>query len=53
MTNNIIKHIPKILTGEELKEKLLYTPLYDENICNADASVRLVELNNIYKLYLF
>ncbi len=50
--NSILKFMPEILTGKCLKEKLLYLPKYATDICSENNAIRLMELNNIYNLYL-
>lgn len=50
--NEIIRQLPKLKTGEELKQALTVLPEYEEHICEADASIRLMALSDIYKIYL-
>lgn len=48
----IINNIPKMLAGEELKAALANIPYYDENIRFENDAARLVELNELYNIYL-
>lgn len=52
MENNILSQVPKILSDGQLKKALTYLPVYDENIRNADSSVKLLALSDIYKIYI-
>lgn len=49
--NTILKSIPPMITGGELRQALAVTPEYDTNICYASAAERLIALNNIYEIY--
>ena len=51
MMNTILKSIPPMITGEELRQALAVTPEYDTNICYASAAERLIALNNLYEIY--
>lgn len=44
-------HIPKMLTGDELKQALTHLPSYDEDIRKASQAERLVALNALYDIY--
>lgn len=50
--NEIIRQLPKLKTGEELKQALTVLPEYGEHICKEDESIRLMALSDIYKIYL-
>ena len=50
--NEIIRQLPKLKTGEELKQALTVLPEYGEHICEEDESIRLMALSDIYKIYL-
>lgn len=50
--NEILKSIPPMLTGEKLKTALTAMPQYDEKIVFENETVRLMELSNLYKIYL-
>lgn len=50
--NEIIKQIPKMLTGEELKNALTVLPDYDESVCQMDSADRLLHLSDIYRIYI-
>lgn len=49
---NIIEKIEPILVGEELKERMLVVPDYEESIRKESVSTRLLELNKINSFYL-
>lgn len=51
MMNTILKSIPPMITGGELRQALAVTPEYDLNIRFASAAERLIALNNIYEIY--
>lgn len=48
---DIIKSIPPMLTGGELRQALAVTPEYDQNIRYDSAAERLIALNNLYDVY--
>lgn len=50
--NEIIRQLPKLKTGEELKQALTVLPEYGKHICEEDESIRLMALSDIYKIYL-
>lgn len=50
--NEIIRQLPKLKTGEELKQALTVLPEYGEHIWEEDESIRLMALSDIYKIYL-
>lgn len=50
--NEIIRQLPKLKTGEELKQALTVLPEYGEHICKEDETIRLMALSDIYKIYL-
>lgn len=50
--NKLLKEIPPMFTGDELEWSLTYLPPYDPEICNADAGVRLMELNHLSEIYI-
>ncbi|SHN00768.1 AAA domain-containing protein [Anaerosporobacter mobilis DSM 15930] len=52
MENDILSQVPKMISESELKDALTFLPVYDENIRNADSSVRLLALSDIYKIYI-
>lgn len=49
--NNYSELLPKMLFGEDLKNTLQILPDYDESVRNLDAGTRLMELMNIYKVF--
>ena len=51
MMSTILKSIPPMITGGELRQALAVTPEYDINICYASAAERLIALNNLYEIY--
>lgn len=51
MMNTILKSIPPMITGGELRQALAVTPEYDLNIRFASAAERLIALNNLYEIY--
>lgn len=50
--NEIIRQLPKLKTGEELKQALTVLPEYGEHIWEEDEGIRLMALSDIYKIYL-
>lgn len=50
--NDYIKMLPALLSGDALIKALKDIPEYDISITEQDASVRLMGLSDIYKLYL-
>lgn len=48
---DILKLIPPMLTGAELRKALALNPEYDPNICHASAAERLMALNTLYEIY--
>lgn len=54
MTNfsNIIDALPRMKSGDELIAELKILPEYNSEICNADASIRLMALSDLYRIYL-
>ena len=51
MMNTILKSIPPMITGGELRQALAVIPEYDLNIRFASAAERLIALNNLYEIY--
>lgn len=49
---NAADYMSTMLTGKELKEKLLVLPHYDKSIRYKSAAERLVKLEDIYKIYI-
>lgn len=54
MTNlsNIIDDLPRMKSGDELLAELKILPEYNPEICNADASVRLMALSDLFRIYI-
>ena len=50
--NEIIGQLPKMLSGDELLACMRRLPNYDKSIRNADAPIRLMELSNLYDIYI-
>lgn len=50
--NSIIDKLPKMLVGEELYEKSLALPDYNDNIRLQDAGNRLIALSDLYNIYI-
>ena len=50
-SNNIVKLLPPLLSGENLMNTLAYLPAYDESIREQDAATRLIGLTELYKIY--
>lgn len=48
---NITEYLPKMLTGDELKESMKCLPEYNLHIKNLCQANRLVALNDIYRVY--
>lgn len=53
MTNlsDIINVLPRMKSGDSLMNALEVLPEYNPELCNADASVRLMALSDLYKVY--
>ena len=49
---NIMEKLETMLTGKELKEKMMVIPAYDNNIRNESQAVRLMHLNDLNTFYL-
>ena len=54
MTNlsDIINVLPRMKSGDDLTTALEVLPKYNSEICNSDASVRLMALSDLYKVYI-
>ena len=50
--SEIINVLPHMKSGGELQSALEVLPEYDNAICDAEASVRLVALSDLYRVYL-
>ena len=50
--DSIIDKLPKMLVGEELYEKSLALPEYNDNIRLQDAGNRLIALSDLYNIYI-
>lgn len=48
----ILNQIPKMLSGNELKEAMTYLPDYEVSIRNADTATRLLSLSDVYQIYI-
>lgn len=46
--SDIIKILPPMKSGQELRSALEVLPEYDPDICLADAPVRLMALSDLY-----
>lgn len=49
--SNYSELLPKMLFGEDLKNTLQILPDYDSSVRNLDAGTRLIELMDIYKVF--
>ena len=47
-----INHLPTMLTGEELIQAMTVLPAYNASVMNMPPAVRLIALNDLYKLYI-
>jgi len=52
MNCDLTKHMPPMLAGEELLRAMTILPDYDAAVCSKPASDRLIELSNLYQLYI-
>lgn len=54
MTNlsDITSVLPHMKSGDSLMNALKVLPKYDPEICGADASIRLMALSNLYRVYI-
>lgn len=50
--NNIIEQLPKMIDGEDLINIITSLPEYDNSIINKSKTERLIELENIYNIYI-
>lgn len=48
----LLNQIPKMLSGNELKDAMTYLPDYKISIRNADAATRLLSLSDVYQIYI-
>ena len=49
--SDIIRILPPMKSGNELLSALKVLPEYNSFICDADASVRLMALSDLYRIY--
>ncbi|MCM1259159.1 MAG: TniB family NTP-binding protein [Roseburia sp.] len=49
---NLAEQMPKMLMGKNLEEAMVSLPPYDPQICDADATTRLMALNDIAEIYI-
>lgn len=49
--SDIIKILPPMKSGQELRSALEVLPEYDPDICLADAPIRLMALSDLYQIY--
>ena len=49
---NLIKSLPAMKTGEELEKALQILPEYNEKIRYENEAVRLIELSELYKVFI-
>ena len=52
MIFDLTKHMPPMLAGEELLRAMTILPEYDASVNSKPASDRLIELSNLYQLYI-
>ena len=52
MRDNLLNHLPAMLTGEELIRAMTVLPAYNASMMNRTPAVRLIALNDLYKLYI-
>lgn len=52
MTDTIIKQLPPMLTGNELKQALIHLPNYDETLPVKSKAERLVALSDLYQIFI-
>lgn len=54
MTNlsEIINVLPRMKSGKELINELQILPIYNPEICYADAPVRLMALSDLFRIYI-
>lgn len=50
--DNLFNHLPPMLTGEELIQTMTVLPAYNASMMNMPSAVRLIALNDLYKLYI-
>ena len=48
---DIIRILPPMKSGAELRSALKVLPEYDDTICDTDAPVRLMALSDLYRVY--
>ena len=49
--DNVLKYLPKMLTGKELENTLKILPEYDTSIKEKSVPERLIALQDIYRLF--
>lgn len=49
--SNMIYELPKMLAGDELRRALEEIPYYDESVRSENDALRLMELNELYQIY--
>ena len=49
--DDILKCMPKMLSGQELDKKLAVLPAYDKNITRKSSTERLIALQDIYQIF--
>lgn len=52
MRDNLLNHLPTMLTGEELIQAMMVLPAYNASMMNMPPAVRLIALNDLYKMYI-
>lgn len=52
MRDNLLNHLPAMLTGEELIRAMTVLPAYNASMMNRTPAVRLIALNDLYKMYI-
>ncbi len=48
---DILRILPPMKSGNELRSTLEVLPVYDSSICDADTPVRLMALSDLYRIY--
>ena len=52
MRDKLFNHLPPMLTGEELIQAMTVLPAHNASMMNRTPAVRLIALNDLYKLYI-
>lgn len=52
MNRNFINNMPEMKSGQELISALTVLPEYDDSIRNENQAIRLMQLSDLYRMYI-